>query len=161
MEIVLIQIIKKVRNNFILLPFQNGIYFLMHVGRDFGTKMGETSMKKRYQKHVGIALEVKLAKTWKLIPSKRFWRFFKLSWVPNLPKVDTEIEIREKVEKVSKKVPFLVPAPAARTFAKQEKSPNFNNFDIGWARPRLDRAPLRLGWAPLSSGRAPNPRKFH
>ena len=33
--------------------------------------------------------------------------------------------------KASKKVPFLVPAPADRTSAKQEKSRNFNNFDIG------------------------------
>ena len=33
--------------------------------------------------------------------------------------------------KVSKKVPFLVPAPADRTSAKQEKSRNSNDFDIG------------------------------
>ena len=33
--------------------------------------------------------------------------------------------------KVSKRVPFLVPAPAGRTSAKQEKSRNFNRFDIG------------------------------
>ena len=33
-------------------------------------------------------------------------------------------------KKVSKKVHFLVPAPAGRASAKQEKSRNSNNFDI-------------------------------
>ena len=33
--------------------------------------------------------------------------------------------------KASKKVHFLVPAPADLTSAKQEKSTIFNNFDIG------------------------------
>ena len=39
------------------------IGFWMHFGKDFGAKMEEKSVQKRYQKHVGIALEVKLAKT--------------------------------------------------------------------------------------------------
>ena len=36
--------------------------FWMH-RKDFGTKMDEKSMPKRYQKHVGNDLEVELAKT--------------------------------------------------------------------------------------------------
>ena len=46
---------------------QNLMFFLigfwMHFGRDLGAKMGEKSMQKRCQKHVGIDLEVELAKT--------------------------------------------------------------------------------------------------
>ena len=38
------------------------IGFWMHVGRDLGAKMGEKSMPKRCQKHVGIDLEVELVK---------------------------------------------------------------------------------------------------
>ena len=37
--------------------------FWMHFGRDFGAKMEEKSVQKRCQKHVGIDLEVELAKT--------------------------------------------------------------------------------------------------
>ena len=39
------------------------IGFWMHLGRDFGAKMEEKSVQKRCQKHVGIDLEVELAKT--------------------------------------------------------------------------------------------------
>ena len=39
------------------------ISFSMHFGSDFEAKMGEKSMPKRCQKHVGIDLEVELAKT--------------------------------------------------------------------------------------------------
>ena len=49
---------KSVQNSII---FSKG--FLKHFGRDLGAKMDEKSVQKRYQKHVGIALEVKLAKT--------------------------------------------------------------------------------------------------
>ena len=44
-----------------LMYFSNG--FLKHFGMDFGAKMGEKSMRKRCQKHLGIRLEVELAKT--------------------------------------------------------------------------------------------------
>ena len=37
--------------------------FWMHFGRDLGAKMEEKSVQKRCQKHVGIDLEVELAKT--------------------------------------------------------------------------------------------------
>ena len=37
--------------------------FWMHFGRDLGANMEEKSIQKRYQKHVGIDLEVELAKT--------------------------------------------------------------------------------------------------
>ena len=37
--------------------------FWMHFGRDVGAKMDEKSMPKLCQKHVGIDLEVELAKT--------------------------------------------------------------------------------------------------
>ena len=37
--------------------------FLKHFGSELGAKMDEKSVQKRHQKHVGIALEVKLAKT--------------------------------------------------------------------------------------------------
>ena len=39
------------------------IGFWMRFGRDLGAKMGENSMRKQCQKHVGIDLEVELAKT--------------------------------------------------------------------------------------------------
>ena len=39
------------------------IGFWMHFGRDFGAKMEAKSVQKRCQKHVGIDLEVELAKT--------------------------------------------------------------------------------------------------
>ena len=39
------------------------IGFGMHFGSDFEAKMGEKSVQKRCQKHVGIDLEVELAKT--------------------------------------------------------------------------------------------------
>ena len=46
---------------------QNFMFFLigfwMHFGKDLGAKMDEKSMQKRCQKHVGIDLEVELAKT--------------------------------------------------------------------------------------------------
>ena len=44
-----------------LMIFLNG--FLKHFGMDFGAKMEEKSMQKRCQKHLGIGLEVELAKT--------------------------------------------------------------------------------------------------
>jgi len=37
--------------------------FLKHFGMDLGAKMREKSMQQRCQKHIGIGLEVKLAKT--------------------------------------------------------------------------------------------------
>ena len=54
-----IKIDKKSVQDFII--FSKG--FLRHLGSDLGAKMDEKSVQKRYQKHVGIALEVKLAKT--------------------------------------------------------------------------------------------------
>jgi len=39
------------------------IGFWMHLGWDLGVKMEEKSMQKRCQKHVGIDLEVEVAKT--------------------------------------------------------------------------------------------------
>ena len=52
------------------------IGFWMHFGRNLGAKMGEKSMQKRCQKHVGIDLEVQVAKTQKLTPLKAFLLFF-------------------------------------------------------------------------------------
>jgi len=54
-----IKIDKKSVQSFIILS--KG--FLKHFGSDLGAKMDEKSVQKRYPKHVGIALEVKLAKT--------------------------------------------------------------------------------------------------
>ena len=51
------------------------IGFWMRFGRDFGAKMGENSMQKRCQKHVGIDLEVELAKTLKMTPLAAFLLF--------------------------------------------------------------------------------------
>ena len=50
---------KKSVQNFMF--FLNG--FLIHFRMDFGAKIEEKSMQKRCQKHVGIGLEVELAKT--------------------------------------------------------------------------------------------------
>ena len=54
-----LKIDKKSIQNFMI--FLKG--FWMHFGRDFGAKMEEKSVQKRCQKHVGIDLEVELAKT--------------------------------------------------------------------------------------------------
>ena len=48
------------------------IGFWMHFGKDFGAKKEETSMQKQCQKHVAIDLEVEVAKTKKMTPSKCF-----------------------------------------------------------------------------------------
>ena len=50
--------------------------FWMHFGRDLGAKMGEKTMQKRCQKHVGIDLEVEVAKTKKMLPLIMFYYFF-------------------------------------------------------------------------------------
>ena len=54
------------------------IGFWMHFGRDLGAKMGEKSMQKRCQKHVGIDLEVQVAKTQKLRPLTAFLVFLQV-----------------------------------------------------------------------------------
>ena len=51
-------------------------------GSDLGANMDEKSVQKRYQKHVGIALEVKLAKTSKLIPRTAFFKVFQIKLGP-------------------------------------------------------------------------------
>ena len=56
--------------------------FWMNFGRDFGAKMEEKSIQKRCQKHVGIDLEVELAKTQKMIPLTAFWLFFLIKLGP-------------------------------------------------------------------------------
>ena len=48
----------------------------MHFGRDLGAKMGEKSMPKRRQKHVGIDLDEEVAKTQKLTPVTAFFIVF-------------------------------------------------------------------------------------
>ena len=58
------------------------IGFWMHLGRDLGAKMEEKSMQKRYQKHVGIDLEVEVAKTWKMIPLTAFLLLFQVKLGP-------------------------------------------------------------------------------
>ena len=54
-----IKIDKKSVQDFII--FSKG--FLKHFGSDLGAKMDDKSVQKRCQKHAGIDLEVKLAKT--------------------------------------------------------------------------------------------------
>ena len=56
--------------------------FLMHFGKDLGAKMGEKSMQKRCQKHVGMDLEVQVAKTQKLTPLTAFLMFFQVKLGP-------------------------------------------------------------------------------
>ena len=58
------------------------IGFWMHLGRDVGAKMEEKSMRKRCQKHVGIDLEVEVAKTQKLTPLTTFFVFFQVKLGP-------------------------------------------------------------------------------
>ena len=66
----------------------------MHFGRDLGTKMEEKSMRKRYQKHVGIDLEVQIAKTQKLTPLITFLLFLQVKLGPksitNRRKIDPQ-----------------------------------------------------------------------
>ena len=56
--------------------------FLTHFGKDLGAKIGEKSMQKRCQKHVGIDLEVEVAKTQKLITLIAFLMFFQVKLGP-------------------------------------------------------------------------------
>ena len=60
--------------------------FLMHFGRDSGAKMSEKSMQKRCQKHVGIDLEVQVAKTQKLTPLTAFLKVFHVKLGPKSTK---------------------------------------------------------------------------
>ena len=62
------------------------IGFWMHFGRDLGGKMGEKSMQKRCQKHVGIDLEVQVAKTQKLTPLTAFLKVFQVKLGPKSTK---------------------------------------------------------------------------
>ena len=75
-----------------LMFFLNG--FLIHFGMDFGAKMEEKSMQKRCQKHLGIGLEVELAKTWKMLPLLCFLMVFEVKLGPksikNLWKIGPE-----------------------------------------------------------------------
>ena len=73
------------------------IGFWMHFGRDLGAKMGETSMQKRCQKHVGIDLEVQVAKTQKLTPLTAFLVFFQVKLGPK------SIKNRRKIDPKSSK----------------------------------------------------------
>ena len=73
------------------------IGFLMHFGRDLGAKVGEKSMQKRCQKHVGIDLEVQVAKTQKLIPLTAFLVFFQVKLGPK------SIKNRRKIDPKSSK----------------------------------------------------------
>ena len=54
----------------------------MHFGRDLGAKIEEKSIQKRCQKHVGIDLEVEVAKTQKLTPLVAFLVFFQVKLGP-------------------------------------------------------------------------------
>ena len=56
--------------------------FWMYFGRDFGTKMEEKTIRKRCQKHVGIDLEVELAKIQKMTPLIAFLVFFLIKLGP-------------------------------------------------------------------------------
>ena len=58
------------------------IGFWRHFGRNLGAKMGENSMQKRCQKHVGIDLEVQVARTQKLTPLITFLVFFQVKLGP-------------------------------------------------------------------------------
>ena len=81
---------------------QNLMFFLigfwMHFGRDLGSNMGEKSMQKRCQKHVGIDLEVQVAKTQKLIPLTAFLMFFQVKLGPKT------IKNRRKIDPKSSKI---------------------------------------------------------
>ena len=74
------------------------IGFRMHFGRDLGTKIEEKSMQKRCQKHVGIDLEVQVAKTQKLTPLTAFLVFFQVKLGP------TSIKNRRKIDPKSSKI---------------------------------------------------------
>ena len=55
----------------------------MHFGRNFGTQIEEKSIQKRYQKHVGIDIEVEPAKTHqKMTPLTAFLMFFLIKLGP-------------------------------------------------------------------------------
>ena len=58
------------------------IAFWMHFGMDLGAKMEEKTMQKRCQKHVGIDLEVEVAKTQQLTPLTTFLVFFQVKLGP-------------------------------------------------------------------------------
>ena len=62
------------------------IGFWMHFGKDLGAKMEEKSMQKRCQKHVGIDLEVQVAKTQKLTPLTAFLKVFQVKLGPKSTK---------------------------------------------------------------------------
>ena len=72
------------------------IGFGMRFGRDLGAKMEEKSLQKRCQKHVGIDLEVELAKTWKTIPLTVFLLFFKVKLGPKSIKNRWKIDPKRK-----------------------------------------------------------------
>ena len=72
---------------------EKSIEKVMHLGIDFwkdfggfleenGAKMEEKSMQKRCQKHVGIDLEVKVAKTRKMQPLQWFFMVFEVKLGP-------------------------------------------------------------------------------
>ena len=71
--------------------------FWMHFGKDLGAKMEEKSMQKRCQKHVGIDLEVQVAKTQKLTPLIAFLVFFQVKLGPK------SIKNRRKIDPKSSK----------------------------------------------------------
>ena len=68
------------------------IGFWMRFGMDLGAKMGEKSMQKRCQKHVGIDLEVQVAKTQKLTPLTAFLVFFQVKLGPTSIKNQRNID---------------------------------------------------------------------
>ena len=69
----------------------------MRFGRDLGAKMGEKSMQKRCQKHVGIDLEVQVAKTQKLTPLIAVFAFLQVKLGPK------SIKNRRKIDPKSSK----------------------------------------------------------
>ena len=69
----------------------------MHFGRDLGAKMGENLIPKRCRKHVGIDLEVEVAKTQKMTPLTAFLLLFRFKLGPK------SIKNRRKIDPKSSK----------------------------------------------------------
>ena len=68
----------------------------MHFGRDCGAKMEEKSAQKRSQKHVGIDLEVELAKSWKMTPLATFLPFCEVKLGPKSMKNQWKIDPKSR-----------------------------------------------------------------